>query len=255
VRMDITREAFQDMTRDLLDRTKFTVRQTLEAAGLVWKDIDRVLLVGGSTRMPAVVAALRELSGKEPDCSVSPDEAVAHGAALHAGLLLSRYHGKPPAFRIQNVNSHSLGVVATDTRTNRKRNAIIIPRNTRLPVTARRVFKTERAGQRSIRVEIVEGESPSPDDCSQIGRCSVSDLPPGLPAKSPIEVRFRYEENGRLTVKVRVAGARKALAHEITRENTLSRQQLDEWRKFVSGLGPGPLHDAASDGAAAAAGD
>jgi molecular chaperone DnaK len=248
VRLEITRDEFQDMTRDLLDRTKFTVRQTLEAAGLGWQDIDRILLVGGSTRMPAVGDALRELSGKEPDRSISPDEAVAHGAALHAGLLLSRYHGHPPTFRIKNVNSHSLGVVATDARTNRKRNAIVIPRNTPLPVTARRVFKTERDGQRSIRVEIVEGESPSPDDCSQIGRCSVSDLPRKLAAKTPIEVRFRYQENGRLTVTVRVSGAGQKLAHEIIRENTLSREQLDQWRMFVSGVGPGPIHDSASDG-------
>ena len=248
VRLEITRDEFQDMTRDLLDRTKFTVRQTLEAAGLGWNDVDRILLVGGSTRMPAVGDALRELSGKEPDRSISPDEAVAHGAALHAGLLLSRYHGHPPTFRIKNVNSHSLGVVATDARTNRKRNAIVIPRNTPLPVTARRVFKTERDGQRSIRVEIVEGESPSPDDCSQIGRCSVSDLPKKLAAKTPIEVRFRYQENGRLTVTVRVSGAGQKLAHEIIRENTISREQLDQWRMFVSGVGPGPIHDSASDG-------
>src|SRR6185436_13952564 len=127
VRVEVTRQQFQDMTRDLLDRTAFTTRQTLQAAGLEWSDIDRVLLVGGSSRMPAVVEMLKQLSGKEPDQSVSPDEAVAHGAALHAGILLAYHEGKSPSFRIRNVNSHSLGVVATDIKTKRPRNAILIP--------------------------------------------------------------------------------------------------------------------------------
>ena len=238
VRVEVTRQQFQEMTKDLLDRTAFTTRQTLQAAGLEWKDIDRVLLVGGSSRMPAVVEMLRQLSGKEPDCSVSPDEAVAHGAALQAGLILSYHQGKSPSFRVRNVNSHSLGVVATDAKTRRPRSAILIPRNTPLPVVARRVFKTQKAGQRSILVQIVEGESVSPDDCSQLGKCSVRDLPPDLPAQTPIEVRFRYEENGRLTVTVQVEGTQMNLQHEITRDNSLTQEQLDSWRQYVCGLGP-----------------
>lgn len=238
IRLDVSRQGFHEMTLDLLDRTAFTTRQTLQAAGLTWSDIDRVLLVGGSSRMPAVVDMLRELSGKEPDQSVSPDEAVAHGAALHAGLLLEHYAGKPTSFHVRNVNSHSLGVVATDVKTRRPRNAILIPRNTPLPVVARRVFKTQRSGQKSILVQIVEGESVSPDDCSQLGKCSVRDLPLDLPAQTPIEVKFRYEENGRLTVMVGVEGTDKKLKHEITRENSLTQDQLDSWRKYISNLGP-----------------
>src|SRR6185436_15874926 len=238
VRVEVTRQQFEEMTRDLLDRTSFTTRQTLQAAGLEWSDINRVLLVGGSSRMPGVLEMLRQLSGQEPDCSVSPDEAVAHGAALHAGLILAYHQGKPPSFHIRNVNSHSLGVVATDAKTKRLRNAILIPRNTPLPVVARRVFKTQKAAQKSILVQIVEGESLSPDDCSQLGKCSVRHLPPDLPMQTPIEVRFRYEENGRLTVSVRVEGSTKQLQHEITRENSLTQDQLDSWRKYVSGLAP-----------------
>ncbi|WP_425618624.1 Hsp70 family protein [Anatilimnocola sp. NA78] len=238
MRLELTRQTFQEITQDLLDRTAFTTRQTLQAAGLGWEDIDRVLLVGGSSRMPAVVQKLKELSGKEPDCSVSPDEAIAHGAALHAGILLAYHDGKSPSFHIRNVNSHSLGVVAMDAKTKRPRNAILIPRNTPLPVVARRIFKTQRAGQKSILVQIVEGESLSPDDCSPLGKCSVRDLPPNLPAQTPIEVRFRYEENGRLTVLVGVEGTGNSLRHDLTRENTLTKEQLDSWRKYVSGLDP-----------------
>jgi molecular chaperone DnaK len=188
--------------------------------------------------MPAVVEMLRQLSNQEPDCSVSPDEAVAHGAALHAGLILAHHQGRSPTFHIRNVNSHSLGVVATDAKTKRQRNAILVPRNTPLPVAARRVFKTHKAGQKSILVRIVEGESLSPDDCSQLGKCSVRNLPPDLPMQTPIEVRFRYEENGRLTVTVQVEGTHQPLQHEITRENSLTPDQLDSWRKYISGLPP-----------------
>jgi len=235
VRVEITREKFEELTHDLLDRTQFTTRQTLQAAGLDWKDIDHVLLVGGSTRMPAVSRMLRELAGKDPDGSVAVDEAVAHGAAIHAGHLLAKSQGKAPKIRIRNVNSHSLGVVATDANTGRKRNAIVIPRNTSLPVTAKRVFRTQKAGQRSILVQIVEGESASPDDCSQIGQCAVRNLPRELPAQTPIDVRFHYQENGRLTVQVLVENTDRELKHEITRDNSLTQEQLDAWRQYITG--------------------
>ena len=153
---------------------------------------------------------------------------------MHAGILLAKSGGAQPQFRIKNVNSHSLGVVATDAETQRPRNAILVPRNTPLPVTAKRIFKTQKAAQRSILVQIVEGESASPDDCSQIGKCVVRDLPKNLPAKTPIEVRFRYQENGRLTVMVTVAGTDKQLRHEINRENSLTKEQLDSWRDYIT---------------------
>ncbi len=236
VRTEITRDKFQEITQDLLDRTAFTTRQTLQASGLQWSDIDRILLVGGSSRMPAVFNMLRDLSGLEPDRSISPDEAVAHGAALHAGLLLSKFNGESPNFQIKNVNSHSLGVVAVDSQTRRQRNAILVPRNTPLPVTAKRVFKTHKANQKSILVQIVEGESANPTDCSQVGKCTVRDLPLQLPAQTPIEVLFQYQENGRLTVMVTVSGTDTELKHEITRENSLNQDQLHSWRQYIARL-------------------
>ena len=235
VRVEITREKFEELTHDLLDRTQFTTRQTLTAAALTWADIDHVLLVGGSTRMPAVARMLRDLSGKEPDGSVAVDEAVAHGAALHAGNLIAKSQGKTPPLRIRNVNSHSLGVVASDSSTGRMRNAILIPRNTALPVRTKRVFRTQKAGQSSILVRIVEGESASPDDCVQIGKCTVRNLPKSLPAQTPIEVRFQYQENGRLIVHVVVENTNSELQHEIVRENSLTQEQLDAWRQYVTG--------------------
>jgi molecular chaperone DnaK len=185
--------------------------------------------------MPMVAQMLRELSGQEPDGSVAVDEAVAHGAALHAGVLLAKSRGETPVVRIRNVNSHSLGVVATDAQTGRKRNAIVIPRNTALPVMAKRVFRTQKANQLSILVQIVEGESASPDDCTQIGQCVVRDLPRGLPAQTPIDVVFEYQDNGRLTVHVSVGNTGATLQHEITRDNSLTPEQLDAWRQFITG--------------------
>ncbi len=235
MRVEISREKFEEITQDLLDRTRFTTRQTLSAAGFTWSDLDFVLMVGGSTRMPMVAKMLRDLSGKEPDASVSVDEAVAHGAALHASVVLARSRGEISAINVRNVNSHSLGVVASDPRTMRRRNAILIPRNTALPATAKRVFRTQKANQKSILVQIVEGESANPDDCSQIGKCVVRDLPRDLPAQTPIEVRFAYQENGRLTVHVNVSGTDTELKHEISRDNSMTPEQLDAWRLYITG--------------------
>jgi molecular chaperone DnaK len=231
--VEVTREQFQELTQDLLDRTAFTTQQTLQAAGLEWSELQRVLMIGGSTRMQAVEDMLRELSGLNPDRSVSPDEAVAHGAAMQAGYRLSQAEGKPTEFQVTNVNSHSLGIAGKDPNTRCERNVILIPRNTPLPVAAERVFKTESASQRSIRIRVVEGESLLPEECSVVGSCTVRELPPHLPAQTPIEVLFRYTENGRLTIVVNVAG--QTLRHEMARENSLSQERLDQWRQHVSG--------------------
>jgi molecular chaperone DnaK len=236
-RIEVTRQQFEEATQDLLDRTRFTAVQTLKAAGLEWKDLSRVLLVGGSTRMPMVRDMLCRLAGREPDGSVAADEAVAHGAALHAGLLLARSQGRPPQFKIKNVNSHSLGVVGLDPQTRRRRNGILIPCNTCLPVTAKRTFRTQKAGQRSILVQIVEGESPSADDCNPLGRCTVRGLPQ-MPAKTPVEVHFHYASNGRLKVRVHVPGANREAETEIVRENSLPKEHLDGWRRYIAKLEP-----------------
>ena len=104
----------------------------------------------------------------------------------------------------------------------------------------------QKANQKTILVQIVEGESKNPDDCSQIGKCVIRDLPANLPGNTPIEVRFKYEENGRLTVKVAVEGTGKSLKHEITRENSLSQDQLDSWREYITGIAVPAAGDADS---------
>jgi molecular chaperone DnaK len=238
LRLEITRAAFDEMTQDLLERTSFTTREALDASGLSWEQLDRVLVVGGSTRMPAVRQMLEQLAGKEVDASISPDEAIAFGAALRAGWLLGQDRGELPSFEIKNVNSHSLGVVGTDPTTRRQRNAILIPKNTPLPVSSRRIFKTQKPNQRSLLIPIVEGESPEPQQCSQIGECIVPSLPPDLPAQTPIDVSFAYGENGRLIVQVSLDGMDAHPAHHIERPNSLSREELDRWRRHISRVPP-----------------
>ncbi|MEE2641441.1 MAG: Hsp70 family protein [Planctomycetota bacterium] len=230
-RIPVTREFFEQITNDLLGRTEFTTRQTLKAANLSWGDVDRILLVGGSTRMAAVSKMLEEVSGIQPERSISPDEAVAYGAAIRAGMKLAKEQGRRTKFKIKNVNSHSLGLVGHNLQTNRKQTAFLIRRNTHLPAVVERVFKTKTDGQDSILIRIVEGESENPDECSQVGKCIVRDLPPNLPAKTPVQVRFEYQEDGRLSVRVKVRDTE--TEQEIIRENSLTDFQLESWKKRI----------------------
>src|SRR6202012_1799267 len=149
---------------DLLERTAYTTRQVLSVAGVTWQEIDRVLLVGGATRMPMVGRMLEQLSGKNPDQRVHPDEAVARGAAVYAVYLLANQPDsqKPPTFTVTNVNSHSLGIEGLDPMTLRKRNVIVIPRNTPLPAKVKERFVTKAENQRSVMVQVLEGESSTP---------------------------------------------------------------------------------------------
>ena len=166
--VDLTRDIFEDLTADLLERTAFTTRQLLAAAKKNWSSIDRILLVGGSTRMSMVVSMLEEQSGITPDRSVNPDEAVARGAALYAHYLLAE-DSRQSKIQIVSVNSHSLGIEGTNVETSRREHAILIPRNTTLPAQCSRRCVTSKHNQRSVVVTVLEGESSDPSNCIVIG--------------------------------------------------------------------------------------
>lgn len=245
MKIDITRDEFEQATAALLARTQTTTEIIVRQAGLSWDQIDKVLLVGGSTRMPQVVRMLTQVSGKAPDRSVSPDEAVAQGAALYADLLVQKLGhaasadaGAPPAtpprFSITNVNSHSLGIVGTDPQTRRKRNVVLIPKNTALPHAVTRTFKTAKPNQRNVSVVVVEGESERPEACTQIGTCIVRNLPPNLPAGWPVEVGYRYEEDGRLTVSCKLKGQETGVTTEFIRDNSLPEGDMLLWAEYVA---------------------
>jgi molecular chaperone DnaK len=230
MRQPLTRAEFEGLTADLLERTLFTTRKLVKDAGLAWSDLTRLLLVGGSTRMPAVARALERESGMRVDRSLSADEAVAHGAALYAGFLLDGCEGTGrPSMTVQNVNSHDLGVLAGDPRTGTSRNIVLIPRNTPLPAKRTRRFQTARANQRSVSVHVIEGGDASGKQATRIGKCIVAGLPPGLPAQSPVEVRFQYASNGRLTVVARLPSVNVEQEATIERASGLDGQALAYW--------------------------
>ncbi len=233
-KVELSRQEFEEATLPLLERTRMTTEIVARQAGLALADLDRVLLVGGATRMPMVVRMLTELTGKTPDRSISPDEAVAHGAALYAALLAPS--GPPeqaPDFEVANVNSHSLGILGTDPATGKKFNKVLIPKNTPLPYTRTKKFQTYRPGQRAILIKVLEGESDKPGLCTSLGVCTIRDLPPDLPAGWPIEVSYTYQSNGRLQVTARLKGRAAGVTTDFQRENSLPDDDLDMWSHLV----------------------
>ncbi len=236
MRIEITREQFEDLTRDLLERTETTTSLVVKDAGLEWAQIDRVLLVGGSSRIPMVCDMLRHVTGKEPDRSASPDEVVAHGAALYAAMLMDRGGDSGLATcKLQNVNSHSLGVVGIGTETRRRQNVILIPKNSAIPCRVARSFQTAKANQRSVAVPVVEGESHRPEECIALGQCIVRDLPDGLPKGTKVRVEYSYGANGRISVTAQVPSVRKSTQVEIERHRGRDLEDLDTWRARLRG--------------------
>jgi molecular chaperone DnaK len=248
VEVAVIREQFEELSADLLERTSYTTRQLLATAGLQWKDLQRVLLVGGSTRMPMIARMLQSLSGIQPDRTVNPDEAVARGAALYAGHLLApRAGAQRRTFQVTNVNSHSLGVEGIDTETLRKRNVVLIPRNSPLPARHMERFATKSEGQRSIVIQVLEGESAQPGECIAIGRTVVRDLPAGLPKAWPVEVTFEYGVNGRLAVSALVPGTHQQARLELLRDSRLSKEGLNRWKQPVNAAGGFQTFEAAAE--------
>jgi molecular chaperone DnaK len=239
LKVEVTREEFEEATAALLERTRMTTEIVVRQAGLTWTDIDRVLLVGGSTRMPMIRQMLRELSGKDPEASINADEAVAQGAALYAELLAPK-HGtegaEPAAFTVTNVNSHSLGILGSDATSGRKFNKILIPRNSPLPRTVTKIFKTFKPNQRNVVIKVLEGESDRPEVCTQVGVCKIRDLPADLPAGWPIQVSYSYEPNGRLQVRAQLQGHNAGVTADFERENHLPEEELDQWEACVRGV-------------------
>jgi Molecular chaperone len=247
----VARQQFEERTADLLYRTSATTRQVLSAAGLTFKDIDRVLLVGGSTRMPMVRKMLADLAGKEPHGEVNPDEAVARGAALYASHLLAKSQpaipptGRlpptaianqrvAPQLQVTNVSAHSLGIEGYNVKQDRRGNTILIPRNAALPVSVSRKFITRKIGQKSIVVQVLEGESSRPEECTRVGRMVIRNLPPGLAAGTPVKVTYEYGSNGRLSVKADVSGIDRSMKLEFERTGERTAQQIASWRQVLA---------------------
>jgi molecular chaperone DnaK len=233
VGLTLSRSEFEELTADLLERTRVTTKLVLNETGLEWADVDKLLLSGGSTRMPEVARMLRGLSGLEPDRSMSPDEAVAHGAAIYQGILRHKRDGNSengrPAASVVNVNAHSLGLVTRTRTSDRLLNSILIPRNTPLPHSGSRVFHTGNADQKRIEFRILEGEALDPDACSLLGRFLIDPLPSGLPAGSPVRLHYSYDESGRIRVQAAVDGPSVKKEVRIARRGSTVGKGIDDW--------------------------
>jgi molecular chaperone DnaK len=241
--LDFSRHELEQLTADLLGRTRLTCELALREAKLRWDDLDAVLLVGGSSRMPAVREMITELSGQEPSRAVSPDEAVAMGAALYARMLWGEEKSrrleeavgrKYRSAKIRDINSHSLGIVGIDKQTGDRRVATIIPRNTPIPHSNSRVFRIRRPGQSKIYIQIVEGESEDPDECAVIGECRLIDLPKDLPLNWPVTVSFAYRRDGRIFVEAEIKGAA-PFQVEIDRKRKIDPREAEDWANELIG--------------------
>jgi len=233
VDLGLTRAEFEDLTADLLERTRVTTKLVLSEAGIEWPEVDKLLLSGGSTRMPQVVRMLRELSGQEPDRSMSPDEAVAHGAALYHGILKTEGSGNSGpggmATTVVNVNAHSLALVTRTRSPDRITTSILIPRNTPLPHSGNQIFRTGKTGQERILIRIVEGEAPDPKACIQLGEFFIEPLPPGLPAGSPIRLHYTYDKSGRIKVRAVVDLPSLRMEVNISHRGSTVDQKTEQW--------------------------
>ena len=237
--LPLARGEFEAMTRDLLVRTRLTAQQVLKQAQLGWSDVDKVLMVGGSTHMPACARMLADLTGKQPDHSLAVSEVVARGAAVHAGIVAAAAPGSPPPADLADVveisvNAHGLGVEvrAGSERVNDK----LIVKNTQLPASAGRVYYTAAANQSRVRVRILQGEAQQAAACIPVGECWIEGLPPDLPKGSPVRVTCGVAANGRIEVTAIDETSGRAVTAAIHRPGGLSDTDRARATEWVCGL-------------------
>lgn len=192
----ITREDFEAMIQKYYVRTESKIKATLKEAGITVEDIDKILLVGGSSRIPCIAERIQRFTGKEPSKEVNPDEAVAIGAAIYADIKKS----SDKNVWFEDVCSHSIGVVVTNSK-GEKENEIIIPRNSRLPVSRKERFRTEQRNQKQLNVTVTEGEYKELTDVTIISTFEIP-LPGNTEEKTLVLVNFDLNEYQLLHVSI-----------------------------------------------------
>ena len=241
----LSRADFENLTRDLLVRTRLTTQQLLRQAGVGWEQVERVLLVGGSTHMPMTRQMLQDLSGKAPDQSLAVSEVVARGAALHAGIRAahhrdSRLHLEAAAAESLgevveiNVNAHSLGIEVK--QQDDRVNDVLIPKNTQLPTAASRVYRTVGENQSKVRVKVLQGEARQTEACIGIGECWIEGLPPSLPKGAPVQVRCGVGSNGLIDVMALDMTSGKMARATLHRSSGLSDEEIAREAEWVRSL-------------------
>ena len=214
----LTRATFEALTADLLERTKIPFQQAISDAGVSIDDIDHVVLVGGSTRMPAVADVVRELTGgREPNKGVNPDEVVASGAALQCGVL----SGTRKDLMLVDVTPLSLGVeTAGGVMT------VVIPRNTAIPTSGSKVFTTAEDNQDSVEVQAFQGERSHTRDNKLLGTFELTDIAPAKQGIPQIEVTFELDSNGIVNVTAHDPGTGRKQAMVVTGGSKLSDAEI-----------------------------
>ena len=218
----LTRAKFDQLTHDLVERTKEPVRRALADAGLTASDIDQVLLVGGSTRIPAVVEAVRNETGKEPNKSVNPDEVVAMGAAIQGGVI----SGDVKDIVLLDVTPLSLGIETMGGVFTK-----LIERNTTIPTSKSQVFSTAADNQPAVDVHVLQGERPMAADNKTLGRFQLTDIPAAPRGVPQIEVTFDIDKNGIVNVRAKDLGTGKEQAITIKSSSGLSDEEIDRMVK------------------------
>jgi molecular chaperone DnaK len=233
----VTRQMLEQATVDLLDRGKRIAEQVLAQAGLEWRDLSHLLMVGGATRMPMIGKMLETLTGMKAVPNLHPDEALARGAALYAERLLAARENRASSVQIEitDLTSRNLGVEWTDPDSDHAENVVIIPRGTELPCGTASKINTQVEDQSSIVIQLLEGDSRSAEECSRIGQIVIRDLPAGLPKNWPIEVSYQYTPDGRLQVQAQMQKSGEPLTVQWQREGALGENQVADWKKVLSG--------------------
>ena len=220
--LTLTRAKFEELSADLVERTMTPVRQSLKDAGLSASEIDKVILVGGSTRIPAVQEAIKKETGKEPHKGVNPDEVVALGAAIQGGVIT----GDVKDVVLLDVTPLSLGIETMGGVFTK-----LIERNTTIPTSKSQVFSTAADNQTAVDIHVLQGERPMAADNKTLGRFQLTDIPPAPRGVPQIEVSFDIDKNGIVNVRAKDMGTGKEQNITIKSSSGLSDDEIEKMVK------------------------